>query len=115
MIVIKVRTPLKQAAAGARRCETMDHCRRRGDLKWQRQSIREPSLSRMEHSCRTRCDSKVSPARLAGDWSKISMGTDWVEKSAKRDGPSSGWLVNSGQPYSVLTDKRQYAEQSSES
>jgi len=47
---------------------------------------------------RTRCDSKVSPVRLAGDWSKISMDTDWVEKSTKRDGASSGWLVKSAQP-----------------
>src|SRR6266478_2044663 len=84
-------------------------------LKWQRQSIRELSLSRMAYSYRTHCDSKASPVRLAGDWSRISMGTDWVEKSAKRDGPSSGWLVKSGQPYSVLTDKKRYAEQSSES
>src|SRR6267143_202211 len=50
----------------------------------------------MAHSFRTRCDSKVSPVRLAGDWSKISMDTDWIEKSTKRDGPSSGWLVKSG-------------------
>src|SRR5579872_441360 len=96
-------------------CALSPPCRRQGDPKWQRQSTREPSLSRMAHSYRMRCDSKVSPVRLAGDWSKISMGTDLVEKSAKRDGPSSGWLVKSGQPYSVLTDKRRYAEQSSES
>src|SRR5712691_216571 len=69
----------------------------------------------MAHSCRTRCSSKVSPVRLVGDWSKISMGTDWVEKSTKQDGPFSGWLVKSKRPSSVLTDKRPCAEQSSES
>src|ERR1700687_5463279 len=43
------------------------------------------------------------------------MGTDCVEKSTKRDGPFSAWLVKSKQPSSVLTYKRRYAEQSSES
>src|SRR6267143_2267677 len=84
-------------------------------LKWQRESIRELSLSRMAYSYRTRCDSKASPVRLAGDWSRISMGTNWVEKSAKRDGPSSGWLVKSERPSSVLTNKRRSAGQSSKS
>src|ERR1700680_2780304 len=45
----------------------------------------------MAHSYRTRCDSNVSRVRLAGDWSKISMGTEWVEKSAK--GWTFFWLA----------------------
>ena len=36
---------------------------------------------------------------------KISMGTDWVEKSTKRAGPSPGGLVKSERPSSVLTNK----------
>src|SRR5712692_9942279 len=43
------------------------------------------------------------------------MGTDWIEKSTEQDGPSSAWLVKSERPSSVLTDKRLYAGQSSES
>src|ERR1700730_10235923 len=37
------------------------------------------------------------------DPSKILMGTDWIERSAKLDGLSSSWLVKLERPSSVLT------------
>jgi len=36
---------------------------------------------------------------------KISMGTDWVEESTKRAGPSPGGRVKLERPSSVLTNK----------
>ena len=47
-----------------------------------------------------------------GDPSKILMGTDWIERSAKQDGLSSSWPVKLERPSSVLTGKRWYAGQS---
>jgi hypothetical protein len=43
------------------------------------------------------------------------MGADWIEKSEKRDGPPSTWLVGSERPSLVLTSRRRSAGQSSKS
>ncbi len=43
------------------------------------------------------------------------MGADWIDKSEKRDGPSSAWLVSSERPSLVLASKRRSAGQSSKS
>jgi len=59
--------------------------------KWQRQSIRELSLSRMAYSYRTRCDSKASPVRLA----EIGQESRWVRIGSKnqRSGMELFWLA----------------------
>jgi len=71
--------------------ESFENCGRRLEnkasmgLKWQRQSIRELSLSRMAYSYRTRCDSKASPVRpawrLVKNLDGYGLGS---KKSAKR-------------------------------
>lgn len=48
----------------------------------------------------------------AGDPSKILIGPDWIERSAKQDGLSSSWPMKLKRPSSVLTGKRWYAGQS---